>query len=197
MMYQKKSNRWLMLKAVAIIPVTCFAIYAFATPKSTVAANTPAEEMVTTEAPNDSIFNTPEKLPVFQDGESAMYKHISVNLRYPKIAQECGVQGRVTAQFVVEKDGTVSDVKIYRNNAGGKEVRDVEGEDPSITVVSYTKKEGETQYLTRAEYNTARKALEEEVVRVILTTSGKWQPAEEKGQKVRCTFNLPINFRLN
>jgi hypothetical protein len=76
-------------------------------------------------------------------------------------------------------------------------VRDVEGEDPNITVTSYTKKEGEKQYLSRAEYNTARKALEEEVVRVILTTSGKWQPGEDKGKKVRCSFNVPINFRLN
>ena len=191
MMYQKKSNRWLMLKAVAIIPVTCFALYAFATPERAV------ETTETATAPKDSIYNVPDKLPVFQGGDNTMYKHISVNLRYPKIAIECGVQGLVTARFVVEKNGTVSDVKITQNCAGGSEVRDIEGEDPSITVVSYTKKEGEAQYLSRAEYNTARKALEEEVVRVVLTTSGKWQPGVVKGKKVRCSFNLPISFRLN
>jgi beta-lactamase regulating signal transducer with metallopeptidase domain len=254
MMYQKKSNRWLMLKAVAILPVTCFAIYAFATPESkvveklknqvaaveqsiknveapvveltmeepaatieqatetdkeTAIAETPdttatetsetvaTEVPETTTAPKDSIYNVPEKLATFLEGEAAMYKHISQTMKYPKIAQECGVQGRVTVQFVVETDGTVSDITIINNRAGGSEVRDIEGEDPSITVICYTKKEGETQYLTRAEYNTARKALEDEVIRIVESTSGKWQPAEDKGQKVRCLFRLPISFRLH
>ena len=250
MMYQKKSNRWLMLKAVAILPVTCFAIYAFATPESkvveklknqvaaveqsfknveapaveqtmekpavaieqttepdkeTAIAETPdttateTSETVATEtiAPKDSIYNVPEKLATFLEGEAAMYKHISQTMKYPKIAQECEVQGRVTVQFVVETDGTVSNITIINNRAGGSEVRDIEGEDPSITVICYTKKEGETQYLTRAEYNTARKALEDEVIRIVESTSGKWQPAEDKGQKVRCLFRLPISFRLH
>lgn len=192
MMYQKKSNRWMLLKALFIIPATCFAIYAFATPERV------AEAPETTVAPKDSIYNVPEKLPAFQGGDNAMYAHISKTMKYPKIATECGVQGRVTARFVVETDGTVSEVNIFSNKAGvGEDVRDVEGEDPNITVTSYTKKESEKQYLSRAEYNTARKALEEEVVRVILTTSGKWQPGEDKGKKVRCSFNVPINFRLS
>lgn len=191
MMYQKKSNRWMLLKALFIIPATCFAIYAFATPERV------AEAPETAVTPKDSIYNIVEKLPEFQGGVEAMYVHISRNMKYPKIAQECGVQGRVMARFVVEKDGTISDVTIAKNGAEASDVRDVEGEDPSITVVSYTQKEGDTQYLTRAEYNSARKALEEEVVRVILTTSGKWQPGEDKGKKVRCSFMLPISFRLN
>ena len=191
MMYQKKSNRWMLLKALFIIPATCFAIYAFATPERV------AEAPETAVTPKDSIYNIVEKLPEFQGGVEAMYAHISRNMKYPKIAQECGVQGRVMARFVVEKDGTISDVTIAKNGAEASDVRDVEGEDPSITVVSYTQKEGDTQYLTRAEYNSARKALEEEVVRVILTTSGKWQPGEDKGKVVRCSFMLPISFRLN
>jgi beta-lactamase regulating signal transducer with metallopeptidase domain len=239
MMYQKKSNRWLMLKAVAILPVTCFAIYAFATPeskvveklKSQVAAieqsiknvETPVVEQTveepvavveqTTEpemetvaeetpetvvAPNDSIIDIPEKNAEFEGGYEAMYKLIAENMKYPQIAKECEVQGRVSVRFVVERDGTISNVTIYSNKAGANvEVRDVEGEDPNATVESYTQKEGDTQYLTRAEFNTARKALEEEAIRVVLTTSGKWQPAEDKGQKVRCRFNLPISYRLN
>ena len=192
MMYQKKSNRWMLLKALFIIPATCFAIYAFATPKRVAEA---PEKAV---APKDSIYNVPEKLPEFEGGVEAMYKHISINMKYPKISQECGVQGRVMAQFVVEKDGTVSDIQIASNKAGvGEDVRDVEGENPNITVTSYTMKDGEKQYLSRAEYNTARKALEDEAIRVIKTTSGKWQPGKDKGKVVRCSFLLPINFRLN
>jgi len=239
MMYQKKSNRWLMLKAVVILPVTCFAIYAFATPESKVVeklknhvaaieqsiknVETPVVEQTveepvavieqTTEpemetvaeetpetvaAPNDSIIDKPEKNAEFEGGYEAMYKLIAENMKYPQIAKECEVQGRVIVRFVVERDGTITNVTIYSNKAGENvEVRDVEGEDPNATVESYTQKEGDTQYLTRAEFNTARKALEEEAIRVIFTTSGKWQPAEDKGQKVRCRFNLPISYRLN
>ena len=191
MMYQKKSNRWMLLKALFIIPATCFAIYAFATPERV--AEAPEKAI----APKDSIYDIPEKLPEFEGGVEAMYKHISINMKYPKISQECSVQGRVMARFVVETDGTISDIQIASNKAGGSEVRDVEGEDPEITVTAYTKKEGDTQYLTRAEYNTARKALEDETIRVIKTTSGKWTPGKDKGKDVRCSFLLPIVFRLN
>ncbi|MBO4841687.1 MAG: energy transducer TonB [Bacteroidaceae bacterium] len=239
MMYQKKSNRWLMLKAVAILPVTCFAIYAFATPESKVVeklrtqvaaveqsiknveapvveetveepvvveeqTTEPEMEIVADEtpepvaAPNDSIIDRPEKNAKFKGGDEAMYRHISETVKYPEIAKECEVQGRIRVSFVVEKDGTVSDVKIASNKTSAKEeVRDAEGEDPNVIVVARAQKEGDTQYLTRAEYNTACKALEEEAKRVVLTTSGKWEPGENNGQKVRCRFQMPLVFRLN
>ena len=239
MMYQKKSNRWLMLKAVAILPVTCFAIYAFATPESKVVeklknhvaaieqsiknVETPVVEQTveepvavveqTTEpemetiaeetpetvvAPNDSIIDIPEKNAKFEGGDEAMYRHIAETVKYPEIAKECEVQGRIRVSFVVERDGTVSDVKVASNKTSANvEVRDVEGEDPKVIVEARTQKEGDTQYLTRAEYNTAYKALEEEAKRVVLTTSGKWEPGENNGQKVRCRFQMPLVFRLN
>ena len=203
MMYQKKSNRWMMLKALFIIPVTCFAIYAFATPESKVVDKletkvTAAEQEVSAEAPKDSIYGMVEKIAQLQDGEGAMYQFLYTNLKYPKIAVECGVSGRVSVSFVVEKDGTISETNISSNTAGtSQDVRDVEGEDANVTVTSYKKKEGDTQYLSRAEYNTARKALEEEALRVVNLTSGKWKPAENNGKKVRSHFTLPINFRLS
>ena len=41
-------------------------------------------------------------------------KYLSENTKYPVVAQENGVQGRVTVQFVVEKDGSISDVHVLR-----------------------------------------------------------------------------------
>ena len=41
-------------------------------------------------------------------------KYPSENTQYPVVAQENGVQGRVTVQFVVEKDGSISDVHVLR-----------------------------------------------------------------------------------
>lgn len=244
MMYQKKSNRWMMLKALFILPVTCFAIYAFATPESKVveklktkvaaveqtfqeiAAPTeeqtaPAvEEQITesaapvaeqaeeptveaepaasAEAPKDSVYNTPEKMAEFQGGFEAMYQFLAQNLKYPKIAMECEVTGRITVSFTVEKDGTLSEVNIVSNKAGlGMDVRDVEGEDANTIVTSYKMKEGDTQYLSHAEFNSSRKALEEEAIRVINLTSGKWSPAEDKGEKVCSNMRIPLSFRLN
>ena len=246
MMYQKKSNRWMMLKALFILPVICFAIYAFATPESKVAEKlktkvaaveqtfqeiaAPAEEPtaeqtvpvveeqiaepaapvveqveepavaeeataeepvvveheVSEEAPKDSIYETPEKRAQFKGGDAACYQFLAQNVKYPQIAVEHAVQGRVMVCFVVNKDGSVCDVTVVSNNAKSNvEVRDVEGE----------KEEG-AEYITLSELNSARKALEEEAIRVIKAMP-KWNPAEEKGKKVRCRYMLPISFRLN
>jgi periplasmic protein TonB len=49
----------------------------------------------------------------FKGGEAALYAFISNNLEYPTAALEAGVGGRVTVAFVVEKDGSIHDVKIF------------------------------------------------------------------------------------
>lgn len=53
--------------------------------------------------------------PSFPGGSAAMMQFIAKNLRYPKAAQEAGVQGRVTLQFTVGQDGTLSDIKVLRS----------------------------------------------------------------------------------
>ena len=240
----------MMLKALFIIPMTCFAIYAFANSeankqvqkvKKTVAAQqektTPdtlqnktasdAQQMKTitvvkkcnkeiltgttskekaeqikknieakfgdnvtvslTDAdPNDSIVNRPSKLAQYPGGFEACYQFIAQNVKYPQIALAHAVQGRVSVQFVVNKDGSVWDGTGGSNNANSNvEVRDVEGE----------QEEG-AEYITLSELNSARKALEEEAIRVIKAMP-KWEPAEQDEKKVRSRFRLPMSFRLN
>ena len=53
--------------------------------------------------------------PSFPGGSAAMMQFIAKNLRYPKAAQEAGVQGRVMLQFTVGQDGTLSDIKVLRS----------------------------------------------------------------------------------
>ena len=53
--------------------------------------------------------------PSFPGGSAAMMQYIAQNLRYPKAAQEAGVQGRVMLQFTVGQDGTLSDIKVLRS----------------------------------------------------------------------------------
>ena len=238
MMYQKKSNRWMMLKALFILPVTCFAIYAFATPeanlltpqvKKTVATQqqkatpttqqkkaTPATQQqkkavaatqqkatsnpqkkdvtvqiktdkenvtgtlqkekaeqlakdikaklgdkatvtISDSAPSDTIYGVVDELPQFPGGFEAMYKWVGQNLKYPQEAIKNEIQGRVTIQFVVEKDGTISEVKALKS---------------------------------------PHKLLTDEAERIVGLMSGKWTPAKNKGEIVRSHFRLPITFRL-
>lgn len=60
----------------------------------------------------NAIFTDPETKPEFPGGAAAIYRHIAKTMRYPLIAQEKGKQGKVTVAFIVEKDGTLSDVKV-------------------------------------------------------------------------------------
>lgn len=62
----------------------------------------------------NKVFDIVEQQPLFPGGLTALMKYLSENTKYPVVAQENGVQGRVTVQFVVEKDGSISDVHVLR-----------------------------------------------------------------------------------
>ena len=62
----------------------------------------------------EQVFDMVEQMPSFPGGQGELMKYISNNLRYPAIAQENGIQGRVICQFVVGKDGQVRDVVVVR-----------------------------------------------------------------------------------
>lgn len=62
----------------------------------------------------NKVFDIVEQQPMFPGGPAALMKYLSEHTKYPVVAQENGVQGRVTVQFVVEKDGSVSDVHVLR-----------------------------------------------------------------------------------
>lgn len=62
-------------------------------------------------------FDRVDEKPTFPGGESAMKSFLRSNIKYPIVAQEDGVQGCVFVQFIIEKDGSISDVKISRSDA--------------------------------------------------------------------------------
>lgn len=62
----------------------------------------------------EKIFTAVEEQPKFPGGDAELYKWLSKNIRYPEMAAQNNIQGRVTVQFVVEKDGSVGEVKIVR-----------------------------------------------------------------------------------
>ena len=61
------------------------------------------------------IFDVVEEMPSFPGGNGALMSYLNGNTKYPVVAQENGVQGKVIISFVVERDGSISDVKVARS----------------------------------------------------------------------------------
>ena len=76
-------------------------------------------QKVTTED-DDDIFDVVEEMPVFPGGQTGLMEFIAKNLRYPVKAQKEGIQGRVIARFIVEKDGSVSNLAVARRSASSE-----------------------------------------------------------------------------
>jgi len=65
------------------------------------------------------IYTVVEEMPEFQGGTQALYSYLGSNIKYPETAKKEGISGRVFVQFVVEKDGSINNVKILRGIGGG------------------------------------------------------------------------------
>ena len=64
---------------------------------------------------SNKVFDVVEEMPSFPGGNGALMSFLSSNIKYPVVAQENGVQGRVIVSFVVERDGSITDVKVARS----------------------------------------------------------------------------------
>lgn len=64
---------------------------------------------------SNKVFDVVEVMPSFPGGQGALMQFLSSNIKYPVVAQENGVQGRVIVGFVVEPDGSISGVNVMRS----------------------------------------------------------------------------------
>ena len=71
------------------------------------------------EVVEQEVFTIVEEMPSYPGGEAKMYEYLGKNIKYPQIARESGIQGRVFVNYVVEPDGSVSNVKVLRGIGGG------------------------------------------------------------------------------
>ena len=132
MMNQKKSNRWMMLKALFVIPVATLAVSVFANTSDmssmAKAANTTTNSISTnnmqTKQSDSKVFVAVEVMPQFKGGNKALMEYLMMNVKYPESAAKAKQQGRAVVGFVVRKDGTVSDVYIVKST--GYDVLDKE-----------------------------------------------------------------------
>ncbi|MBQ7663223.1 MAG: energy transducer TonB [Prevotella sp.] len=77
-----------------------------------------AKEVIADEKPKEEetkVFDVVEQMPEFPGGAAALMKWLSDNIKYPSIAEENGIQGRVVCTFVVERDGSVTDIQVARS----------------------------------------------------------------------------------
>lgn len=105
---------------------------------------------------NQQVFDVVEKMPEYPGGQAALFEYLSTNIKYPADAEKQKIEGRVLVTFVVNTDGSITDIEVVKK---------------------------------------AFPSLDAEAVRVI-SGMPKWTPGEQKGQKVRVKYTVPLNFRL-
>ena len=128
MMMKKQTSPWARLKALFVLPVAFAAVTVISCTspkeKKTEANQEPAsapEMQVVTYAPQPKeaeqgeVFLVAEEEAMFPGGMEAMMKYLQENIKYPEQAKNNGVQGRVIVQFVVNKDGSISNDTVVRS----------------------------------------------------------------------------------
>lgn len=138
------------------------------------------------EASNDTIYNVVKELAKFPGGDNECYKFLAENIRYPKLCQYFGAQGRVFVSFVIEKDGSISHIEKKKAPS-----RILSQED----VVSYKEKNPNATELPEEGMDLGDLLYEE--AKRVMELMPKWEPAKDKdGNIVRSIMTLPFMFRL-
>lgn len=70
----------------------------------------------------EKVFNLVEQMPEFEGGNDALMSFISKNMVYPSAAKENAIQGTIFLSYVVQADGSLSDIKVLRSVYGGYEL---------------------------------------------------------------------------
>jgi len=148
-----------------------------------------------------------EQMPVYPGGEGELLAYIAKTIKYPVIAQENGIEGKVIIRFVVSKTGKISNVEVLRVYPGGEgellayiaktikypviaQENGIEGKVIIRFVVSKTGKISNVEVLRSLDG-----ACDREAVRVVKTLKD-WIPGKQNGVNVPVYYTLPITFKL-
>ena len=123
MMLKEKSNPWARAKYLYILPLAALAVTAFARPEVSAVADEISAVKVIAPAVHDSIqpnvqpavaapSSALDQMPEFPGGMEALNTYLRNNIRYPQEAQKAGIQGRVVIEFVISKDGSITDAEV-------------------------------------------------------------------------------------
>lgn len=103
------------------------------------------------------VYSITEKQAEFPDGEGALYQFINKTMKYPVVAAENNIEGKVVCKFIINENGTISNAEV-------------------------------TQSIDES--------LDKEALRII-GLMPKWNPAEQKGKKVKSYYTLPFTFKMH
>ena len=141
MMNKKRTNSWLRAKYLLLVPVIGVALVACNLDKKTAEPATAAEQAQADSAAGKpmmvgvtvdgtpaqdeakaegsvvqgDVFDVVEQMPEFPGGQQELMNFLMKNVKYPKVAQDKGTQGRVILQFVVNKDGSVVEPTVVKS----------------------------------------------------------------------------------
>ena len=110
-----------------------------------------------------------------------MMLYLGRNIRYPRTASNYGLEAQTVVKFIVEADGTVSNVHIAQNRIT------VEDRKP------FQRLSGDEKKRTRER---ALEMFAEEAIRVVQSMP-KWKPGIRNGVPIRVEYELPVNFRID
>ena len=134
---------------------------------------------------DDKIYDVVEQMPQFPGGDTGLMQFIARNIKYPEAATKHGVQGRVIVQFIVEKDGSLSNAKVLENP-------EKSGASPVVVTAMMPEKERQDA----ESHNAGVQAMRDEAIRVV-NAMPRWSPGKQKGKPVRCKYVIPVTYRLN
>ena len=115
-----------------------------------------------------------QQQPEFLGGDQGLFQFLVKNIKYPQLPKEMGVQGKVFVEFIVDKSGSVQEIKL-------------------VKPILIDEKNIKPKYLEKSKE--AATQLNEEALRVI-SIMPKWKPGLLYGKPVNVRFVLPIGFKL-
>ena len=140
-----------------------------------------AQEVIDTTSVNAKLLTAEgNKMPKFKSGTASVMQYLSNNMKYPKEADQNGVEGRVIVSFLVNKDGVVCNVRPARVDLRFFDLQKM------------SEKTGKSEQALRNHYS---KLFADEAARVI-GAMPKWKPAVFQGEKVGAYCSVPVTFAI-
>jgi BlaR1 peptidase M56/Gram-negative bacterial TonB protein C-terminal len=137
------------------------------------------------EAPKDSsdpVFTVVEENPSYVGGNDSLFRFLGRNIIYPAEARQLKVEGTVYVGFIVEKDGSITNIKVKRNVP-----QTVVNE---VKIISVDGAVNGSKAVKRQDQSCAKEAIR------VISMMPKWNPGKQKGVPIRVAFTLPIKFKL-
>lgn len=190
MMNSSKTRRTGMLKYILFVPAAALMLLLCNVDAMARALDDDitTKNAVTDDDKKGQIYDTPEVKAEYPGGEQELYKFLAMNVKYPVVACENAVQGRIIVSFIIEKDGSITEIKAIPEKKMENALHEV--------VVTAQKPDATPEQKAYAEnYAEGMKQLKEEAERVV-SKMPNWKPGRQNNEPVRVRYMLPVMFRL-